>query len=199
METIIGIGIIILVAIIWAIISGINKSKTSAEHEEIYKKILIEKGLQPDQILFTAHNDSQNCLSINEIKKKLSLGYVDNNQFVTKEYDFNDVISFELQVDDKSQRKVSIGGAIVGAALAGGLGALIGSQSGKQNVKVRNMHLLITVNSISHPLIKFSILNPSADGKGWNSDGFMVQNAIQRAEIWTGIFNVILKQKEKEK
>lgn len=195
MGTIIGIVVVIGGAIIWAVISGINKSKTSAKHEEIFKKILTEKGLTPNQILFTSHNDSRNCLSVNENQKKLSFGYTDNNQLVTKEYDFNDVVSFEVQVDDKSQRKVSVGGAVVGAALAGGIGALIGSQSGKQKVKVRNMHLLITVNSISNPLIKFSILNPSADGKGWDGDGFMVQNAVQRAEKWTSIFNVILNQK----
>ncbi len=195
MGTIIGIVVVIVGAIIWAVISGINKSKTSAKHEEIFKRILSEKELIPDQILFTSHNDSRNCLSVNENQKKLSLGYVDNNQQVTKEYDFSDVVSFEVQVDDKSQRKVSVGGAVVGAALAGGIGALIGSQSGKQKVKVRNMHLLITVNSISDPLIKFSILNPSADGKGWDSDGFIVQNAVQRAEKWTSIFNVILNQK----
>lgn len=195
MGTIFGIGVVIVGAIIWAVISGINKSKTSAKHEEIFKRILTEKGIPPNQIIFTAHNDSRNCLSVNENQKKLSFGYVENNQLVTKEYDFSDVVSFEVQIDDKSQRKVSVGGAVVGAALAGGIGALIGSQSGKQKVKVRNMHLLVTVNSISQPLIKFSILNPSADGKGWDSDGFMVQNAVQRAETWTSIFNVILKQK----
>jgi|GEM_PF-4547489 len=194
MGTIIGIGVVIVGIIIWAVISGINSSKTSAKHEEIFKRVLTDKGLAPDQILFTSHNDSRNCLSVNEANKKLSFGYVDNNKLVTKEYDFSDIVSFEVQVDDKSSRKVSVGGAVVGAALAGGLGALIGSQSGKQKTKVRNMHLLITVNSISDPLIKFSILKPSADGKGWDGDSFMVQNAVDRAEKWTGIFNIILKQ-----
>ena len=194
MGTIFAIGVVLIGAIIWLVVSGINSSKASAKHEETFNKILTDKKLEPDQIIFTAHNDSQNCISVNELGKKISFGYEENNQLLTKEYDFTDVISFEVQVDDKSSRKVSVGGAVVGAALAGGLGALIGSQSGKQKTKVENMHLLITVNSISDPIIKFSILNPSADGKGWNSDSFMVQNAVERAEKWTGIFNVILKQ-----
>lgn len=195
MEILIIAGVIVAGVFIWAVLSGINKHKLSIKHEESYKQFLTKKGLPPDQILFTAHNQSQNCLSVNDVNKKLSFGYIDNSHLVTKEYDFDDVVSLEVKIDDQSQRKISAGGALVGAALAGGLGALIGSQSGKQKVKVRNMHLLITVNSISQPLISFSILNPSADGKGWSSDSSMVQDAVERAEKWTSIFNIILKNK----
>jgi hypothetical protein len=194
METIIIIGIVLVGAVIWAILAAMNSSKTSAKHEEMFNKILSDKKLQPDQIIFTAHNDSRNCISVNENAKKVSFGYEESEQLLIKNYDFSDIVSFEVKVDDKSSRKVSVGGAVVGAALAGGLGALIGSQSGSKKTKVENMHLLITVNSISNPTIKFSILNPSPDGKGWNSDSFMVERAVERAEEWTGIFNVILKR-----
>lgn len=195
MATIIAIVIFFVGAIIWGIVSGIKSSNSSSKHEEIFKRVLTQKGLPPDQILFTSHNDSRNCISVNESNSKVSFGYVDpNKQFVTKEYDFTDIVSFEVQIDDKSSRKVSVGGAIVGGALGGGLGALVGSQSGKQKTKVRKMHLIITVNSISDPVIRFSIMSVSSDGKGWDSDSFIVERALERAEKWTGIFNVILKR-----
>lgn len=193
MGTIIGIGVVIVVGFIWLMVSSNMSNKASTKHEEIFKKILSDKGLTPDQILFTSHNDSKNCLSVNEYNAKISFGYVKDNKLETKEYSFNDVVSFEIQVDDKSSRKVSVGGALVGAALAGGVGALIGSQSGKNKTKVRSMNIVITVNIISDPIIKFSILTPSPDGKGWDSESSVVSHAVERAEKWTGIFNIILK------
>lgn len=196
MSYIVIFSIFVVGAIIWAIVSGTRSSNRASENENKFKSVLSNKGLTPDQIIFTPHDESGHCLSVNESNKKLSFGYTENNAFITKEYDFSDIVAFEVQVDDHKTGKLSVGGAIVGGVLAGGVGAIIGGTTGKGKTKVNTMHLLVTVNSISNPLIKFSILKASADGKGYNSDNFMVRNAVDRAEKWTGIFNVILKQQE---
>lgn len=190
------IGIVFLVAFVWAIVTGSKSNKRAKENEDKFKALLIEKNLPSDQIVFTPHDESGHCISVNEQQKIMSFGYIENNSFKSKEYSFSDIVAFEVQVDDHKTGKLSVGGAIVGGVLAGGVGAIIGGTTGKGKTKVNTMHLLITVNSISNPLIKFSILKSSVDGKGYNSDNFMVRNATEIAEKWTGIFSVILSQKE---
>jgi hypothetical protein len=190
------ISIILVIVIAVYISTNIEKKnqQIAKVNEGKFRDILNDKNLQSDQIIFTAHNKSSNCLSVDENNEKLSFGYAENNVLKTREYNFSDIVGFEVQIDDQKTGKLSVGGAIVGGVLAGGVGAIIGGTSGKGKTKINTMHLLITVNSISNPLIKFSILKPSIDGKGYNNDNFMVRKSAEIAEKWTGIFAVILKK-----
>jgi len=190
------ISIILVIVIAVYISTNIEKKnqQIAKVNEGKFRDILNDKNLQSDQIIFTAHNKSSNCLSVDENNEKLSFGYAENNVLKTREYNFSDIVGFEVQIDDQKTGKLSVGGAIVVGVLAGGVGAIIGGTSGKGKTKINTMHLLITVNSISNPLIKFSILKPSIDGKGYNNDNFMVRKSAEIAEKWTGIFAVILKK-----
>jgi hypothetical protein len=173
-------------------ISGKKKTAIANQNKENFRLVLNDKNLPSDQIIFTEEDNGRNCISVNEKNRKVSIGYIENTSYLTKEYDFSDFVAFEVQVDDNKTGKLSVGGALVGGVLAGGVGAIIGGTTGKGKTKVHSMHLLITVNSISNPLVKFPILKRSVDGKGHDSDGTIVHSAIQNAEKWTGIFNVIL-------
>jgi len=188
--------VIICVIIIVYFNNSKNKSK-SLENETNFLDILNQRKLQPDQILFTDYNNSSNFLSVNEKQKKLCYGFIKDEQINVNIFDFKDILDFDVQVNDESKRKVSIGGVVVGAALAGGLGALIGSQSGNQVNKIKNINFLITVNNISQPTIKFLLLEPTMDGKGWDPDGIVVKNAIHKAETWSGVFNIIFNENKR--
>lgn len=179
----IGIGAFILVVIIMVVIRSVYRSKLPERNEASFKTTLLSKDLTTDQIIFTTHERSRNCLSVNQANKKLSYGYIEGNQHYSKEYDFSEIISFEVQVDDQISRKVSTGGSVDGSA-----------DILDQKTKVESMFFLINVSNISDPLIKFSILALSTDKTEKDSDSLMVQNAVEQADKWTEIFKVILKE-----
>jgi hypothetical protein len=185
----------IIGGVIWAQVQYKKNTAIADDNKERFKQILNEKNLPFDQILFTEADNGRNCLSINEKNKKVSVGKIIYTEFRFEDYDFSDIVDFEVQVDDKKTGSLSVGGAVVGGILAGGVGAIIGGTTGKGKTKVKNMNLHITVNSISNPLIKFPILRPSVDGKGYDSESIAIQNAVKTAEQWTGIFKVILNSK----
>ncbi|MFN5444354.1 MAG: hypothetical protein ACK48V_09015, partial [Crocinitomicaceae bacterium] len=158
--------VFILIVIGGVILAQAQYKKNTAianSNKERFNLTLKEKNLPSDQILFTEADFGKNCLSINEKNRKVSFGKIIASEFKFEDYDFSDIVAFEVQVDDKKTGSLSVGGAVVGGILAGGVGAIIGGTTGKGKTKVKTMNLLITVNSISNPLIKFPILRPSVD------------------------------------
>ena len=192
------LGVVLTIAITFAIIKGGNDKKELAENEKKIRTFLSENDLRANHIIFTPHNNSNNSLSVNEKKKTISICHIKNDNVFVDNYSFDQVIGFDIDIDGESARKITVGGIIAGAALGGGLGALIGSQFGGKKSKVNLMHLVINVDDMSNPVIHFSILKPSFDGKPYNSDHFMVAEASKKAEKWSGIFKVILNRKVTE-
>jgi hypothetical protein len=183
---------LIVIGIVFLLIINQKNNRKTEENEKRFKAILVDKNLNPDQIIFSITDNSRNCISVNEANRKVSFGFVEEDVFQTIEHDFTDFIGFEVQVNDQKTGDLSIGGALVGGLLAGGAGAIIGGTTGKSKTTIKTMNLLITVNSISNPIVKFPIIRPINSGKGYDSESFVIKNAIKTAEKWTGIFAVIL-------
>ena len=186
------VGVIILVTLFWIFTRTLHSRKIIKRNEKSFNTILSTKDLAPDKIIFSTPDRSRNSLSINEAKHKVSYGYIEDNQHLSKEYDFSDIASFEVHVDDQKISEVSSGGVVVGAD---DLRTAIGYESEEQNTKVKSVFFLINIGSKSDPIIKLKILAPSSINKGWKSNSLVIQNAIEQAKKWTDIFTVILKEK----
>lgn len=71
---------------------------------------------------------------------------------------FKDVLSIEIVEDGvsitRSPRRSQLGGALVGGLLAGGVGAIIGGNTGTKTTTeaVKTIDILITVNDIQNPI-----------------------------------------------
>lgn len=193
MGTLITMAIIIIGVIIWGVFSVVGSGKEQTKNEGAFNQVLRDKNLTPDHIIFTRHNNCKNCLSINDNHKKISFGFFQNGRPDTKEFNYDDIVSFEIQENNQTSYKASIGGAIIGGAVAGGVGAIIGGQRNPKT-KIIDIRFIIVVNDIISPMIKFSLLPSTSDGKGWAHDSFIVSNAQQNAEKWKSIFQVVLKQ-----
>lgn len=86
-------------------------------------------------------------------------------------------------------------GALIGGAIAGGVGAIIGSQTNKKGkTMIKTIVLSIVVEDIKNPIINMPVLN-SVDG--YKSDGQMIAMARTIAQRWDAIFKIILKQNSK--
>ena len=183
---------IVICSIVFVVVKGnLDKSEIAKNEKNIRDKI-IQQNLSDTHIIFSPHNNSKNSLSVDEKKEIVSFCKIENETISIDNFRFDQIIGFDVDIDGQSARKISIGGTIAGAALGGGIGALIGSQFGGKKDKVSLMHLVINVNDMSNPIIKLSILKPSFDGKPYSSDNYMVVEASEKAEKWSGIFKIIL-------
>lgn len=89
-----------------------------------------------------------------------------------------------------------VGGAMVGGALFGGFGSVVGAMSANKNSTelIHNMHIIITVDSLDSPVIRFDVID-SEKGIDKNSDTY--KRTISIVDEWFGKFTVIMKRNEK--
>lgn len=76
-------------------------------------------------------------------------------------FKFDQLISFELLEDDQSVTSGGVGSAVVGAAVFGVAGAVVGSITGAKKTKkvVNTMIVKITTNDFNYPCIMISLLD----------------------------------------
>jgi hypothetical protein len=137
---------------------------------------------------------------INDLKNKC-LWCVYGASDKLKMFNYNDIIQVELMENDESinvtSRSSQLGGAIVGGALAGGVGAVIGGLSGKQIQKrtVRNIQLVLTLDDLDEPFFKFVFENFHPPVETTTNEYMTAHN---QAFTWFKLLEVIIKRTEKE-
>lgn len=119
---------------------------------------------------FMATKKIKNYFYIDEINKlwcvpKISFWTNELKREKTLFYSYSDIVSFELQLDGKtvtSSTSGGLGSAVVGGLLFGGVGAIVGSNTGKKhtNTTVNSVYTInITINSMKNPNISIDIDN----------------------------------------
>lgn len=75
-------------------------------------------------------------------------------------YCYSDIINFELLEDGNSVASGGIGRALVGGALFGGVGAIVGGVTGKKKSKKTclSLSVKITINNIEHPVVYIHLI-----------------------------------------
>lgn len=110
---------------------------------------------------FNVTKKVERFISIDENKKQwyTSSGATNINQI--KIYNFSDVQSFELLEDGETISKGGLGRAVVGGALFGGVGAVVGGVTGakKTNSICSKLQIKITVKDISCPVVYINLIN----------------------------------------
>lgn len=115
-------------------------------------------------------------------------GMVKKGKNDTDWYSFEDLVSYDLIVNDQAVASGGVGQALVGGAVFGPAGAIAGAITGKRKTttKILNMTVRITSNDFSRPvvfidLIRKPIKNTSKDYK----------DAIETAQRIIGALDVI--------
>lgn len=96
-------------------------------------------------------------LSVDEENKKLALH--DKYGLVEKVYNYSDIVDFELLEDGESVAKGGIGRALVGGALFGGAGAVVGSVTRKNKEYCNSIRVKITIDNLSDPVVYLNFIN----------------------------------------
>lgn len=113
-----------------------------------------------------------------------------------KIYRFDDIVGFELLEDGDSVTKGGLGRALVGGALLGGVGAIVGGVTGKKKTKsvVNSLKVKITVNDTSNPTVYVNLLNSKT-----KTNSFVYKVSYSSAQEILSMLSVITEnQNEKE-
>lgn len=112
-------------------------------------------------------------------------------------YDYSSIINYELLEDGNTKEKGGIGRAVVGGALFGGVGAIVGASTGHKHKKTcSKLQIKITLNNIDRPVVYVDFI--IAETK---KDGIIYKNVYPLAQEAMSIFNIItdsLKQETKQ-
>ena len=121
--------------------------------------------------------------------------------------DYSKILSVELFENTQSIYSTSRGGQVVGAlvggALLGGVGAVIGGLSSNKikNQKVSRVELHIVLDDISCPLIKFPLLGDgdSFGNPEYETSSIFYIDAMKEADLWLSRLKVMMKAPKKKK
>lgn len=118
---------------------------------------------------------------------------------------FDKIVDSEILIDDttvmKASRGQQVAGALIGGAIAGGVGAIIGGSSPNTTGinTVKRIRLKITNEDFENPVYYIDFL-PTRDklnrriNKGWNKEDSTVSYALKKAEYWQGVLELAIRK-----
>ncbi|MBQ7462808.1 MAG: hypothetical protein IJS63_11330 [Bacteroidaceae bacterium] len=146
--------IILVVLVIIGIISAVNDNEKTNERKDALNA-KIEKLQNPENLKTIIGQKNRYAFVLDNVGRKIY--YIIPTQ--TKEVPFDQIISVEILEDNtllssKSTTR-TVGGAMLGGALAGGAGMVVGGLSGdsKQKKKVSKVSVKIKIRDYSTPAL----------------------------------------------
>lgn len=103
-------------------------------------------------------------------------------------YNYSDVVDFELLEDGESVAKGGLGRALVGGALFGGTGAIVGGVTGKRKNKgvCNSLRLKLTLNDINNPVFYVNFIESAT-----KKDGMVYKSVYDNAQECLSVLQII--------
>lgn len=151
-------------------------------------------------------NFKSNEKEFNATKKVGTYFYVDDNnkQWVIPDcqitgkikkaiiHNYNEIINYELLEDGNSLYKGGLGSAIVGGALFGGVGAIVGSTIGAKKAYCSKLQIKITLNNINNPVEYVNLIESNT-----KKDNFIYKTCYNSAQEIISILQIICNSNNK--
>ena len=137
-----------------------------------------------------------NKVEFDDVNKKwIVLSKVIGSKKNSVVYNYNNIVSFELIQDGDSIEQGGLGRSLVGGALFGSTGAMVGGITGKKRTKgiCTELKIKITMNDINDPVVYIHFLVGET-----KKDGFLYKQAIKEAHECLSTLQIICDQKQKE-
>lgn len=159
-----GLGVVLVIFFFIHAVKVTNENKANTKAKVL--KILEEANFNSDHSFIS--DDSSTVLALCEEKKEILMIDVKTVDSVyishtVKTINFKELIEVKVNQNSKEIRSSSrsIGGAIVGGVLFGGVGAVIGGLGGETETSqsIRELKLELVINSIESPVFEVNFYN----------------------------------------
>ncbi len=109
-----------------------------------------------------------------------------------KIFDYSSIVEYELLEDGNSIEKGGVGRAIVGGALFGGVGAVVGAATGhKHKSTCSKLQIKITLNDISTPVVYVNFIEAET-----KKNGILYKTVYPLAQEALSVLSIITKSQE---
>lgn len=191
-----GLGLIVYVIIARGQLTKEHTHQVLRDSKNKFSKL----GLNENEFIFNLDNTLALKLDENNSNMIFVSRKTNIDDFTRVDIPFNKILDVTVTSNGSSVLSVNkgglVGGAVVGGALFGGFGSVVGALSASKNSSelIHNMHIIITVDNLDSPVIRFDVIN-SEKGIDKNSDVY--KQTISIVDEWFGKFTVIMKRNEK--
>lgn len=178
------------------IISRKDKPFTIEEIKERMRLSEVTKDESQKEIgSFAKDKQIGNFIAFDEEKKKWALLSPFKGK-VQQVYNYEDIVDFELLEDGNSVASGGLGRALVGGALFGGTGAIVGGVTGKKKTKefCSSLRLKVTINNMANPVVYINFIETKIKKDGHNYK--IISDAAQEC---LSTFQLICDRQDKEK
>lgn len=126
-------------------------------------------------------------------KKWLVLSEILGSRKKSTVYNYSDIIDFELLEDGESVASGGLGRTLVGGALFGGAGAIVGGVTGKRKQKgvCNSLEIKVTVNDMNNPAVFIKFITSST-----KRNGFLFKSIYKDAQECLSVFQLICDQQK---
>ncbi len=143
--------------------------------------------------------DGKSGLAVDEYQEKICLMKSLMGEHFPVVVSYADIVSVEIHEDGQSVTKTvrssQVMGALVGGAIAGGAGFIVGGLSGKtrSDDKVKRIDLRLVVDNTGDPLHFVTLLNLEV-----KRGGILYEQAMNKALHWKGVIDIAIRRADRD-
>ncbi|QTD41944.1 SHOCT domain-containing protein [Sporosarcina sp. Te-1] len=152
-----------------------------------------EEELKRETVNFVITKRIGNFVAFDEEQQKWAV--MTSSGSMNRIYKYSDIVNFELIEDGESVATGGLGRALVGGALFGGVGAIVGGVTGKRKSKAfcSNLKLKVTIKDMKNPVVYLDFINTKM-----KKDGNAYKTIARTAQECLSIFQLICDKQKNE-
>lgn len=196
---------LIVIGFICFIILGFKGLEQENKLKSDTKNALSKVGEHPNNDKTFVTPDLDCKISLNSIDKKFVLNYVLSPKDIKEvTIPFEKLVQSEVVIDDETvistNRGSQLAGVAVGGLVSGGVGAIIGGLSAKQNSKskINSMRIKITVDDFKKPNHFINFLTSKSESglahKGLMKSDPKVKKAAEDIDYWQSVLELAIRK-----
>lgn len=178
--------IFILLFLFFIFVSIKRNEETVKENEKQVTKKLDNKNFKATRVITSYQTERKNEIRIDSKGKKIAIvQLLPYQKIITLK--FSDIVDCEILEDSNTVMKGGVGRAVVGGAIAGGVGAIVGANTRKSKNVVNSLKIRIVTQNVSNSLVMIDLITSET-----NKETTEYKNAIDFAnKVYATIISII--------
>jgi len=111
-----------------------------------------------------------------------------------KVYNYSDILSVEIVLDKETETSSGLGGMMLGGALFGTAGAVLGALTEGSTTRCRALGIKITINDLNDPMVYIPFVDDQAGTLTDTTSSQEYKEKVALANECMALFNIIIEQ-----